>query len=586
MKLLYLITILAVSLPINAQNIEHFEFRKSKLSYVTKVLSEVSDLDIICSPAIASNEVQSITLKNRTAKEILTIISALSGVAYSYNKNLQIYTLKTFEDYRDEIPFIEEPLIKNFKADPLTLKSIAKGLEDLYDSRIQLSEGLEIEEDPISGSTFQSSNNTNSSSSQRSSSSSNNLTSNSKRFNVDFNSTMNNALESIIAKAEDNQIQAAINNYINSIRKDEPEIFVTLNQEHSLISVRTEDSNAITHISEYISANIQSVRQVLLEMKILELTIGDDFSSVFDYSIDDPFKNSATNLSGTGEDFLQVNPGNTFNPDGIGFDRGQATLAYEFISGRVAARIELLKQDNLVETLATPILIATNNRIGEIKVVSNEVFVEGFEYEEAETDSNGNITNPATLTTEIRQEDVGLTLRIRPRINEDRTITLAIYQEDSSKITNGAKIPVSIAGVLQDQFIDIKSEKTISSTVIARDNTMIAIGGLVRTENSTAESKVPVLGDIPGLGYFFRDEVTTNVKKELVLLITPHIIYNSDSGKEKSQKLLKDISDHKFHDEGQKGIDKKNSNIEKYKNPPNNSIRDFVKDPLGMKEEK
>ncbi|MCH2207562.1 MAG: hypothetical protein MK132_17025 [Lentisphaerales bacterium] len=525
-------------------------------------------------------------MKNRTAKEILTIVSALSRVAYSYDKSLKIYTLKTFEDYRDEIPLIEEPLIKNFRADSLTLKNIAKGLEDLYDSRIILSEGLEIEEDPISGSTFQSNTNTSNNRTSRSSSNSNNsLTLNSKRFNVNFNSTMNNALENIIATADDDQIQAAINKYINSIRKDEPDIYVTLNQEHSIISVRTEDNNAMEQISDYISANIQSVPQVLLEMKILELTIGDDFSSVFDYSIDDPLKNTATNLSGTGEDFLQINPGNTFSPDGIGFDRGQATLAYEFISGRVAARIELLKQDNLVETLATPILIATNNRIGEIKVVSNEVFVEGFEYEEAETDSNGNITNPATLTTEIRQEDVGLTLRIRPRINVDNTIALAIYQEDSSKITNGAKIPVSIAGVLQDQFIDIKSEKTISSTVIARDNTMIAIGGLVRTENSTAESKVPVLGDIPGLGFFFRDEVTTNVKKELVLLITPHIIYNSDKGKEKSQKLLKNISDHKFHNEGQNGVDKKNSNLEQYKNQTNDSIRDFIKDPVSTVED-
>ena len=326
-------------------------------------------------------------------------------------------------------------------------------------------------------------------------------------------------------------------------------------------------------IEDYIQQLNQDVPQILLEMKILELTIGDDFSSVFDYSIQDPFGNSATNLTNTGDDFLQLNPGSTFGPDSSSIARGFGTFAYEMISQRVAARIELLKQDNMVETLATPILIATNNRVGEIKIVTNEVFIEGFTYEEAETDDNGNITNPATLVTDISQEDVGLTLRIKPQINQDDSVSLTIYQEDSSKISDGAKIPVAIAGVLQDQFIDIKSEKTISSTVIARDNTMIAIGGLVRTENSTTESKVPVLGDIPALGYFSKDEVTNNVKKELVLLITPHIMRSGADGYNKSKTLLDKTSDHNFHDKGQKGLDEKNSNIKEYKKPTKNPIR-------------
>ena len=225
-------------------------------------------------------------------------------------------------------------------------------------------------------------------------------------------------------------------------------------------------------------------------------------------------------------------------------------------------------------------LIATNNRVGEIQFTRDEVFTTGFEYTSAQTDDSGNVTIPAVLTTETQQEEVGLILRIRPSINEDNTVTLSVYQEDSSKISDGGKIPVSIDGTLQDQLIDIKNETTTQTTVIARDNKMIAIGGLVRTENVTSTSKVPVLGDIPLLGYFFRDEVTNNRKTELVLLITPHIAKNSDESHTKSIRLIGKTSDHNFHEKGQKGLDEKNSNLKEYKNPTKNPIRDFIKDPL------
>jgi type II secretory pathway component GspD/PulD (secretin) len=603
--------LIAASVLCSAEKFERFYISKGTVGNAVKALNEVSELSIIYTKAAAAVDAPSMTLKKKNSLQILKVICRVANIAYIYDSDLDVYTLKTLEEYRDQLSFTDNEKTRQFHIEPLNLKSLGVGLEDLYGDRLYLSYGLEVEQESLrvsslDGTSNNNSNSNNNLSNNNNSNSNNNLSNNNnsnsnnsrsgrrskskaggKRFNKDFTHSMNIELEKLTSSIVALERQAVIDNYINKIRQDEPLISVTLNQEHSRIIVRTADTKAMKEIAEYIEANDKKIPQVLLEMKILELTINDDFNSVFDISLKDPGGNKGTNLGGTSEDFLNLNPGNILGIDGQSFTRAQSTLAYEYLGKKVAARIELLKQDNLVETLATPILIATNNREGEIKIVSNEVFVENFEYQEARiNETTGAITQPAQLTTEIRQEDVGLTLRIKPQINDDNTLSLTVFQEDSSKITNGAKVPVSINGALQDQFIDIKSEKSIHSTVIAKDKTVIAIGGLVRTENVTSISKVPILGDIPLLGYFFRSEKTENVKKELVLLITPHIMYSSQQSVKKSSDVLKKISDHKFHEGGQKSIDSKSSNLREYKNSKPKSIRDFVKDPEGYIQEK
>jgi type II secretory pathway component GspD/PulD (secretin) len=608
----YLLFILVTATLLSpAQEIERFDKRQSDIGFAVKTLNEVSDLNIIYTKAAAEADSPPLVLKKIHSLQILKVICSIANVAYSYDAALGIYTIKTLAEYRDQIPYSDKEITKQFKVDPLNLDILGGGLEDLYGERLYLSQGYEVVQENLKESSLDSGSNNNGNNSNGNNSNGNNSNGNnsngnnsngnnsngnnsngnnsgrrtrresSKRFELDFTVPMNVELEELIKNSDVKTRQSAIAKYINRIRRDEPEISVTLNQEHSHLIVRSVDLNALEEIGAYIVLNNKKVPQVLLEVKILELTINDDFKSVFDVSITDPLSNTATNLTSTGEDFLGLFPGGILGNDGQTITRGSATLAYEYLGQKVAARIELLKRDNLVETLATPLLIATNNREGEIQIVNNDVFIDNFEFQDARLDPNGNVIQTARLLTTFSQDDVGLTLRIKPQIHDDNTVTLTVYQEDSTKITNGAKIPIAINGVIEDRFIDIKSEKSIHSTVTAKDKTVIAIGGLVRTENVSNVSKVPILGDIPLLGYFFTSENTENVKKEIVLLITPHIMYNTKESVDKSKDVMKKISDHKFHEGGQKAIDSKNSHLKEYKDPKLNTIRDFVKDPNG-----
>jgi general secretion pathway protein D len=603
-KLIFsLIFFLSCSLLSNSKLIiERLDVREGKVSFVTKVLSEATDFSIISTEEAGEIELPPLLLKNRNFIEVISVICNMANIAYSYDNEMKIYTLKTLEEYQEDLYYSYQPRTHIFPVDPLNLMSIGQTLEDLYPDRLTFSEGYEIEQDTLGGNSGSGSGSQNNNRFNRNDNNDDNDRNNRDNDNnrddnfngegggsnnlkgkVHFDITPKMVLKIERIKTElksDYEVQTAIDEYINNFRHDEPEIYVTLNQEHSHIIVRTADTKALKDIEEYIKANNIRVPQVLLEMKILELTIGDDFSSVFDYSIDSPFDSDKglTDITGTGPDFLQLNPGNTFSQDNSSFIRGASTFAYEVLSSNVAARIEVLKRDNLVETLATPMLISANNRIAEIKIVQNDIFVTGFEFEDAQLDDNNNVVIPAKRITNTNEEDVGLTLRIKPLINDDNTVTLTVYQEDSSKIADGASIPLSEQGGVTDLRVDIKSEKTISSTVKAKDKMTVAIGGQIRSENVTTISKVPVLGDIPLLGYFFRDEVTNNVKKELVLLITPHIMYDETVSEDTSHGLINRVSDHKFHEGDQEIIDNKNGNLIEYRKDKDKPIRDFVKE--------
>ncbi|NQZ58766.1 MAG: hypothetical protein HRT88_15040, partial [Lentisphaeraceae bacterium] len=153
---------------------------------------------------------------------------------------------------------------------------------------------------------------------------------------------------------------------------------------------------------------------------------------------------------------------------------------------------------------------------------------------------------------------VGTKLKIMPSIKKDNTVTLYIELETSSKIINGGKIFFDGA----DRNIDTKSERKITATVLAKDRHTIAIGGLITTSYEDTIDKTPILGDIPLLGFFFRKEIKKEVKKEIVLLITPYIMNDATEGEHVTGDVMNKNSNHSFHTEGVNGIDKKNKNLQ------------------------
>jgi type II secretory pathway component GspD/PulD (secretin) len=121
------------------------------------------------------------------------------------------------------------------------------------------------------------------------------------------------------------------------------------------------------------------------------------------------------------------------------------------------------------------------------------------------------------VTTTVTYQDVGVILTVAPHINPDGFVYMDIEPE-ISQITD------STIQIAPGSFAPIIDRRKASTAVAVRDGETVVIGGLIRTSENEAETKVPFLGDIPGLGLLFRTTIRTKSKIELLIAMTPHVI--------------------------------------------------------------
>ena len=176
----------------------------------------------------------------------------------------------------------------------------------------------------------------------------------------------------------------------------------------------------------------------------------------------------------------------------------------EYVLGALA---NLLQSNADGNVLATPNLLTLDNQEAQILVGQNVPFVTG---------SYANSTGSSTVNpfTTVERKDVGLTLRVRPQINANGTVKLTIYQETSNVLdgtTTNANGPTT-------------NKRSIESTVLVDDGSVIVIGGLLQDQYSGSVQKVPYLGDIPGIGALFRSDTRSRKKTNLMVFLRPVVM--------------------------------------------------------------
>ncbi len=118
----------------------------------------------------------------------------------------------------------------------------------------------------------------------------------------------------------------------------------------------------------------------------------------------------------------------------------------------------------------------------------------------------------------IDRKDVGLTLRVRPQVGEGGTVRMTVFQENSNVTSTSAT-----AGPTTDK-------SSIETTVVVDDGQVLVLGGLIKDEYSDNISKVPLLGDIPYLGYLFKGQERTRKKSNLMVFLRPIVMRTQDAG--------------------------------------------------------
>lgn len=328
---------------------------------------------------------------------------------------------------------------------------------------------------------------------------------------------------------------------VSRASQTEQVIFVTLNRSHNLVIVRTGDLDAMASIEQLIQEIDRPTPQVLLEMQILEVTVDDNFRSVFDFQFNNGPLGPTVPNQNANNPFLQNAATAAQNVLGAGnFPVQGGTFVYQFLNDNLRARIEMLKTDNRAETVAAPLLLASNNRPARIFVGEERVLVRSVN-STVVTPTVGAATTGISPITEL--VDIGTNLFILPKINADRTVTLIINQENSTVNAEGTTIPVSGQNGEVIQFpIDTVDTASVSGTVVGRDGLSLAVGGLIRDTWVDNEQKVPVLGSLPVLGLPFRRTVRERSRRELILLITPHVITTPVEGQVRTVGRVNELS--------------------------------------------
>ena len=174
----------------------------------------------------------------------------------------------------------------------------------------------------------------------------------------------------------------------------------------------------------------------------------------------------------------------------------------------LGALIKALGSDSESNILSTPTLVTLDNEEAEIVVAQNVPFITG---QFTNTGATTGATNPFQT---IERQDVGLTLRVTPQINEGDAIKLEIEQESSS---------VSESAVSGASDI-VTNKRSIKTSVMVADRQVVVLGGLISDELSESVQKIPLLGDIPLLGTLFKSQATTKTKQNLMVFLRPVIL--------------------------------------------------------------
>ncbi len=174
----------------------------------------------------------------------------------------------------------------------------------------------------------------------------------------------------------------------------------------------------------------------------------------------------------------------------------------------LAAIARLLQSQTNTNIVSTPNLVTLDNEEAKIIVGSNVPFI------------TGQFTSTGTATTNpfqtIERKDVGITLRIKPQIGDGGTVRMTIFQESSS-LSDKVAPGTSNAGPSTDK-------RSIESTVVVDDGQIIVLGGLIEDKFTEKKSKVPLLGDIPGIGALFRSESRTKTRTNLMVFLRPIVM--------------------------------------------------------------
>ncbi|MBI2981350.1 MAG: hypothetical protein HYY44_03480, partial [Deltaproteobacteria bacterium] len=257
-------------------------------------------------------------------------------------------------------------------------------------------------------------------------------------------------------------------------------------------------------------------KQVYVEAVIVELSVSEDEQLGFGMIGGKPFNIGGTQVAAFGSTFGfldptrllggsagAVNTGDTVTINTPGSPGGTGTTQMSVPAFFTA--LQLAKGTTDVNILSTPNLLTLDNQEAEIKV-GQKIYQPSAQA----------TTIGGSLQTSFVGEDVALSLKVKPQINEGGSIRMEVSQEDREAL------PVQQAGGGVSPIPT--TLRSIKTAIVAQNGQTIVLGGLIKDKHTTVINKIPFLGDIPILGWLFKTRRKAKQKVNLVVFLTPNII--------------------------------------------------------------
>ena len=315
---------------------------------------------------------------------------------------------------------------------------------------------------------------------------------------------------------------------------------VVVTPQTGMIVVRAKPAE-LRSVREYLQqAQLILAREVILEAKILEVTLNDGFQAGIDWhtfgrDAGGTFKPTPTEGPGR---VITTTPGSTnnvagqlifngadglFNPLGSSFSLGFNLRDFE-------GMIQLLETQGTVQVLSSPRIATVNNQKAVIKVGSDEFFVTDISTNTITAGNSININDSPQLTPFFS----GIALDVTPQIGRDGAVTLHIHPtvsevKEQRKTISGDSVPLAASTIRESD-----------SVVRAQNGQIIVIGGLMQNSASDDNASVPFFGDIPLLGHALNQKQQRGRKSELVILLRP-IVVDPNTGRAAIEESLERV---------------------------------------------
>jgi len=241
-------------------------------------------------------------------------------------------------------------------------------------------------------------------------------------------------------------------------------------------------------------------QQIVIEVVILDVQLDDETQIGVNWDIlsdklyDISYRqNLTTRLGSTIENTTTIGNATAFNTTGTGGD-------FALISGTIRNVVHALQQKTDIEILASPRVLLISGGTASIETI------EEIPYQEQTTTGEGGVL----ASTEFKE--VGVKLNVTAVVTDDNDILLTVQPEQN--------VNTGVFGIQNIPIIDTRKAKT---TLLLKDGQVVAMGGLRRKEKSKITDQIPLLGDLPLVGFLFKKDVVTIENSELIVFLSPHI---------------------------------------------------------------